>query len=304
MTDSTDDVDFGFDYPERKGNRMAIIRKKKPLPKRMVSEYILPTERSVPIGEIGGYTGLIFGKKKIGKTTLVQHFDDALNFMLEQGAKKLAVYQVSIRTWKDFKGYVTAVVKDTRFKTIIVDPVDIAYDLCFQYVCKNLGITHPADAGYGKGWEAIKREFATEINKLTNAGKGVIFISHMKDEEVELRSGRKFHRATNTLSGQGKSVVEGLVDFWCCYDYDGTTRYLTILGDDYVDAGHRLNEPPDAKFLYTNGEPIRRIPMGKTSKEAYDNFMKAFHNKLVKQEGGSQKQQNPVKKKGLVLKRS
>jgi len=58
---------------------------------------------------------------------------------------------------------------------------------------------------------------------------------------------------------------------------------LTILGDDFTDAGHRLNEEPGPRFLHTDKSPIRTIPMGKTSKEAYENFLRAFNNQLVKE---------------------
>ena len=257
---------------------------KKKVKKKQKVEYTLPTEKSIPIDDIGGYTILIFGKKKIGKTTICQHFKNTLFFMLERGAKKLSIYKREPKTWFEFKKYVALLQKDKTFDTVVIDPPDIAYDLCLRYVCDTkLGIDHPGGVNdYGKSWNAVKSEFISEIRKIENSGKGVIFISHQKETEIEKRDGKKYSMLTNTMPGQAKEVIEGMVDLWANYDYDGEKRTLIIQGDDFIDAGHRLNEPPNPKFLYTNGEPIREIPMGKTSKEAYDNLTKAFNNKLEK----------------------
>lgn len=250
----------------------------------VIQQVSLPTQKSIPVSTIGGYSILFFGKKKIGKTSLSSQFPEALFLMFEPGAKKLAIYQKPVRNWTEFKQYVKLIQSDTKFKTVVIDVADIAYEFCLQYACRSLNITHPADAPFGKGWNAVSRELSLEINKLLNCGKGVIFISHAKEEEIEERSGRKYSRMTNTMPGQARGMIEGLVDVWACYDYDGKKRTLTIMGDDFIDAGHRLNEPPQPRFLYRGtNEPIRKIPMGSSSKEAYENFIKAFNNQLEKE---------------------
>lgn len=258
----------------------------------------LPTERSKPVTDLGGYSILFYGKKKIGKTTMCQHFPDTLFLMAEAGAKKLSIWQKPVRSWNEFRQYVKLLQTDKRFKTIVIDPVDVMYDMCMAYVCTKLNIIHPSEADWGKGWSAVKKEFMGENNKLLNSGKGIIYISHLREEEIEERGKKSYHRKTNTMSGQAKEAIEGVVDVWACYDYSSGKRTLTILGDDFNDVGHRLNEEPGARFLYTNGEPIRVIDMGKSSKESYANFLKAFNNQLVKEVT----LQKPVVKTSLTLK--
>lgn len=220
---------------------------------------------------------------------MCQHFPDTFFLEFEPGAKKLSIFQKPVLNWNEFRQYIKLIVVDKRFKTIVIDPVDIAYDMCMAYVCTKLNIIHPSEADWGKGWSAVKKEFMSEINKLLNSGKGIIFISHMREETIEERGKRPYQRRTNTMSGQAKEAIEGVVDVWGCYDYCGDSRCLTILGDDFTDAGHRLNEAPGARFLYSNQEPIRVIKMGKSSKESYDNFLKAFNNQLVKEATPTQK---------------
>jgi len=243
----------------------------------------LPTEKSKPVSTLGGYSILFYGRKKIGKTTLCQHFDDVFFMMFEAGAKKLSVYQRPIKSWNEFRQYVKLIQTTPRFKTIVIDVVDIAYDMCMAYVCQKMNIIHPSEAEWGAGWSAVKKEFMAEMGKLLNSGKGIIFISHMREEEIEERGKRPYKRRTNTMSGQAKEAIEGVVDVWACYDYAGGKRVLTIMGDDFTDVGHRLNEEPNPRFLHTDKTPIRNIDMGKTSKEACQNFLLAFNNQLVKE---------------------
>ena len=274
---------------------MAIIKRSgdKVIPPVAVS---LPIEKSKPVTDLGGYSILFYGRKKIGKTTMCQHFPATVFLMLEPGAKKLSIFQKPVRSWNEFRQYVKLLQADSRFRTVVVDPVDIAYDMCMAYVCTKLNIIHPSEADWGKGWSAVKKEFMGEMNKLLNSGKGIIFLSHMREEEIEERGKKPYHRRTNTMSGQAKEAIEGVVDVWACYDYLANKRTLTILGDDFTDAGHRLNEEPGPRFLHTDRTPIRTISMGKSSKEAYENFLKGFNNQLVKEVS------NVVNKQAVVSK--
>lgn len=258
---------------------------RKPLLKKSTVEYFLPEEMSVPVNDLGGYTLLIYGKKKIGKTTLASMFNKigkkVLFLFFEPGGKGLRLYQEQMTSWRKFTRFVDLLKKDKEFGTIVIDTADYAYDDCLTDVCFNMGISHPADEAYGKGWNAVKTEFTKQIRTLLRSGKGVIFISHQKDITDEDRDGVEFERTTNTLSGQAREVIEGLVDIWANYDYNSKgDRILTILGSKNVDAGHRLKE----RFKHTDGTRIRKINMGNSEQEGYDNFLKAFNNKLEKEE--------------------
>ena len=236
----------------------------------------LPTGKSVPSDSLQDYSILIYGKKKIGKTTLAAQFDDTLFLMCEPGGKALNIRQVQVRNWPEFKGYVDLAVKDEDTKTVIVDTADFCYEYCMDYVCEKLVMDHPSDEGYGKGWKAVRSEFTKVIGILLHSGKGIIFISHSKDEEFKTRRSETYHKVVSSMPGKAKDVLEGLVDIWANYDYDGRRRILVIGGSDEVDAGHRI----DGRFKYPNGEPINVIPMGRSPKEGYRNFVQAFENKM------------------------
>lgn len=254
-------------------------------------ELTLPKERSKPCDKLQDYSILLYGEKKIGKTSLSSMFKKAFFMLCEPGGKALSLYSRPVRNWLEFKTYVRLIIKSKEFENVVIDTADYSYEYCFDYVCKKMVIDHPSDEAWGKGWKAVKKEYANEINKLLHSGKGVIFISHAREEEVTKRGGEKFDRTASTLAGQAKELLEGLVDVWAYYTYEGDQRVMIIQGDDYIDAGHRI----EGRFLYTDGTPIRRIPMGNSKDEAYQNFVDAFENKLTKATTGA--------KKKIILKR-
>lgn len=262
-------------------------------------ELTLPTSKSVPSDNLWDYLILVYGAKKIGKTTMLSHAGRAFYAMFEPGGRAVELYQRPIRRWRDFVKYVTLLEKDANeneedgFNPVVVDTADIAYDMCLDHVCFRMGIDHPTDAGYGKGWHAVKREFVKQIARLGATGKGVAFISHSTEREVKTRRGGTYDKIMPTMSNQARDVMEALVDIWVEYDYIGEDRWLRILGDDHVAAGHRLG----GRFLYTDGTPIRLIPAGTSSEETWANFEAAFNNELEKPKTLPDDRRRPRKKK-------
>ena len=264
---------------------MAVVKKTKPGIKKKHKEkevvpeekFRLPSERSEPNDNLGAYTWLIFGEKKIGKTTLTALFGEAIHLFTEPGGKALRLYPVVIDDWRKFRRAIRALKNDTRFDTVVVDIVDKLYPMCEDFTCEKLMIQDLAEEDWGKGWRENRKEFEREFGALLNLGKGVIFISHAQEQKVETRDGKEYDRMMPTMHKRMRDLVEGSVDIWAYYTYVGRRRVLQILGDDHVSAGHRL----EGRFLTPDGQPIRRIDMGRSPKQAYRNVTDAFQNKYV-----------------------
>jgi len=245
--------------------------------------YELPQDINHPSDQLGDYSILLYGGKKIGKTSFAARFPDAIFLATEPGTKALAVYTVAVKTYADLNAYVTLLEGDKtdRFKTIVIDTVDIAYELCYNEICRVKKITSPRDLDdFGATWGEIKGLFQKIVIRLLNTGRGVIFISHDTEREIELRGGKKIDRVQPTMSNQAMSVIEAIVDIICNYRYEGSKRFIQLDGTQSVVAGCRLEE----HFYRQGGQPrtagdrILTIPMGNTSQEAYDNFIAAFNN--------------------------
>lgn len=235
--------------------------------------YSLPLERTIPSPNLSDYSMLLYGEEKIGKTSLAAQFEKALFLMCEPGGKALSIFKQDIFNWDDFVGYVKALRKDTRFKTVVVDTVDVLYPMMERAVCKELGIDDPTDAGYGKGFRKLDLEFSKWMTFLLKLGKGVIFTSHATEKEVENRSGETIHRTQPTMPKGAAKILEPMVDIWAFYKYrTNGARSIIIAGSDTISAGSRAK----GHFL-----GVREIPAGKSEEEAYKNFVDAFNNKLV-----------------------
>jgi len=251
--------------------------KKKKSKEESVEKFRLPTERSEPADDLGAYTWLIFGEKKIGKTTLSALFGKAVHLFTEPGGKALRVYPVVINDWHKFRQANRALRKDTTFDTVVVDIADKLYPMCEDYTCEKLVIQDLAEEDWGKGWRTNRKEFERELDLLLNLGKGVIFLSHAQEQEIETRDGDRYDRMMPTMHKRMRDLVEGVVDIWAYYTYDKKRRVLQVLGDEHVSAGHRL----EGRFLTPDGKPIRRIDMGHSPKQAYRNVVDAFNNRYV-----------------------
>jgi hypothetical protein len=239
--------------------------------------YELPTERSTPMESLTDYIILCYGEKKIGKTSMFSHYGDAFFAMFEPGSKALALYEDTMGSWIKFRQFVKAMEKDEKHGTIVIDTADEAYQRCMEYVCKKMGMDHPSDEGYGKGWNAVRTEFTRQISRLCRTGKGIVLISHSVEREIKQRQGGTYDRIMPTMSGQARDVIESMTDIWCYYGYDGGDRILWIQGDELISAGNRLDE----RFRYSDsGERIKQIPMGTSSEESWGAFLDAFNNEL------------------------
>ena len=267
----------------------------------------LPTTMNTPSDSLLDYSILLYGAKKIGKTSLAARFPDALFLACEPGTKALRVYTVPITSWQEFTGYVDLILQGGHnFRTVVVDTADRAYEMAFDHVCSKMMIEHPNEENdYGATWKRIKKEFATQVDRLITSGLGVVFVSHDTEREVELRDGTKVDRVQPTMASQAMGAVEGQVDIIANYAYDGNNRILRIDGTQEVVSGCRVEE----HFVRAGGKPrvpgdrIISIPMGKSAAQAYDNLVRAFENKQEEVEAYTTPTPSATKKKPAAVRK-
>ena len=245
----------------------------------------LSKNRTKPSNNLWDYSMLIFGERKIGKTTLCAQVDKAFFFPCEPGTKAVAVYQpmdkdqnpIHINSWAMMKQYVKAFLTDDYFECAVIDTIDAMYTLAKDYVCDKLAIAHPQDAEWGKAWGMITDEVKSVIDAILQSRKGLIMLSHMVIREVETWDGDTFEQLRCSLAGKTGDYITGVVDFWAYYGYEETTRKLFIRGNQMLDAGTRL----ETHFLSPEGERLEWIPMGNSPRESFKNITNAFNNCLT-----------------------
>jgi hypothetical protein len=214
---------------------------------------------------------LLYGREKIGKTSFAAQFPETLTLLFEPGGKALRIFERKPKSWLEFKGYLELLKADKSFRTVVIDTVDIAFRMCYAYICKREGIDHPSEEKFSKAWTMMEDEFSECMSALLKLDKGVIFISHDKEKEIKTRTG-SVHRIVPTMSNQARKVLEPMVDIWvyCRYN-ENSDREFVLRGDESISAGHRLQN--------NHFKELITVPMGRTAEEAYKNFVDAFNGK-------------------------
>lgn len=222
----------------------------------------LPSAPKPRCTDLSKYKFLIYGKPKSGKTTLASMFPGAIFVPTEPGLNYLEVNQITdddgnpkiVRNWSEFCQAIRLLcTTEHQFETVIIDIVDNAFEFCALHTLKQRGLEHESDEGFGKGWNIIKREFTKVINHLVNSGFGVVFISHEKQSEQEIK-GVKRPYIDSSLSNQPKAYINGLVDFiFYCYQDDQHKRWMATKATLGINAGDRTGHlPPVMPIDFTN----------------------------------------------------
>jgi hypothetical protein len=257
-------------------------------------KFKLPSGLSEPETDFGKMTWLIYGEPKIGKTSLLSHWDDPYFAMFEPGGKGLRIKQTFLPDWDTFLKLISALEENPDYcKTLVIDTGYAAYERCFDYCLAELDIDKPGDTkDFGMGWKFIDKEFKSAHDRIINLGLGFAVTAHSEEKDIT-KGGFTRHKTTTRLGAQATRFYTGLIDVIGYYHFtsDGE-RLLKLRGTNETLAGTRFEE----NFHYTDGEPIFDLDMGHSSKEAFTNLMLAFNNKLIKKGGD-----RPVKKLSIKI---
>jgi hypothetical protein len=107
--------------------------------------------------------------------------------------------------------------------------------------------------------------------------KGLILTSHATERDFKAKGGATITRVVTTLPKWAGEIIEGLVDMWFHYGYDGDERVLTIRGNENIAAGHRLQH----NFKLPDGGELTAVVMGPTPDAGYRNLLDAFSNEYA-----------------------
>lgn len=208
--------------------------------------------------DVRGYSFLIYGGPKVGKTTLLSRFPKHLIVAAEKGYSTIPnAMAVPINSWAEFlqvlgqlksdnKKYEIAKAKGEKyermFETIGIDVVDILYDYCEKYVLAQNGVQKVSDIPFGQGYALIAKEFDEKLRSIVQMNYGLVLISHAKITKSEDNPDLSY--ATCTLGNKPKNICTRLVDI---YGYatvdqteDGLIHALHVRQTPEWDAGSRF----------------------------------------------------------------
>lgn len=208
---------------------------------------LLPEKKSKPLVDLKDYITLIYGDPKVGKSTFCSQMDDPIFLATEKGLNALSVYAADVGTWEDLVKACGEIHKSKRFKTIVVDTVDNAYQMCLESICRKHDITHPSDLEWGKGWGLVNREFVRVLTKLTHEGRGLVFVSHAQHLTIKTRTA-EITKAVPTLPNSARRFILGLCDIILYAEVldteGGVKRVIHAEPNENWEAGDRTGRLP------------------------------------------------------------
>ncbi|MBR1382307.1 MAG: ATP-binding protein [Ruminococcus sp.] len=137
----------------------------------------------------GAQKVVIYGPEGIGKSTFASQFPDPIFIDTEGSTKEMDVRRLPKPTsWEMLKNEITEVARTKPCKTLVIDTIDWAEQLCIISICnihKKSGIE---DFGYGNGYVYEKEEFGRFLNLLgevVDAGINVVLTAHAQMRKFE-----------------------------------------------------------------------------------------------------------------------
>lgn len=236
--------------------------------------------------DLSGYITFIYGPAKVGKTTLATQMPSALLLAFERGYNAIpGVIAQDVNTWGEMKQIYRELKKpevQEVYKTIVVDTVDIAADLCQKYICNQLGIDNMGDGGWGtNSWSKYKKEFEDVFRGLTMMGYAVVFISHSKTGTDKDQNGRESGFTKPTTQSSALQIIENMADIYCYarmyLGADGEEKRVLTLRSP---AGSGIS--CGSRFKYITPEiPLSYDALTKAIEDAIDKEAKEHGNKYV-----------------------
>ncbi len=218
----------------------------------------LPENKKRDISKITKKVIWVYGAPFAGKSFLANKFPDALFLNTDGNIKFLDSPYVAIKdevtvegritkrkpAWEVFKEYIDELEKkQNEFKTIVVDLLEDTYEHCRAYVYDREDITHESDAGFGKGYDIVRKEFLDQVKRLTNLDyENIILISHEDaSKNITNKGGSSLTTIRPNIQEKLASKIAGMVDIVGRAVADGDNRVLSFKANELVFGGGRLN---------------------------------------------------------------
>lgn len=177
---------------------------------------LLGIEPTVVSRDLKGKLVMFYGDPKSGKTSNAVKFPKSLLLAFEKGYNALNnVMAQPINKWAEFKQVLKQLSNpavQAKFETIIVDTVDIAWDLCEKYVCNREGVDKIGDVPFGAGYKMIEKEFDETLRAIPLMDYGLVMISHAEDKEFTDEEGQTYQKIVPTVPKRASKVVTRMVD--------------------------------------------------------------------------------------------
>lgn len=198
----------------------------------------------------------LYGAPFSGKTTFADSAPEPLMLNTDGNAVYVTAPYVSIQdeitvsgritqrkmAWLVFKEFIDELEKGgNTYKTIVVDLVNDAYEMCRLYMYDKLGITHESDDTF-RAWDKVRTEFLSTMRRVVHLPyENIILLSHEDaTKDLTKKSGEKITSIKPKMADKVSDSLSGMVGFVGRAYVDEGKHLLSIKSDEVIYGGGRL----------------------------------------------------------------
>lgn len=192
--------------------------------------------------DLSSYTTLLFGVHKIGKSRLAAEYPSPLFIATEPTQTTIpGAYIQPATSWNEIKQIVRQLknpqIKE-KFKTVVIDVVDLAATYCEKFICNQNGVEKIGDIAWGAGHKLAETEFRDTLYAIRNEGYGLVLISHVTNSTFKREDNTEYNERVPSIPGSKlKAIAENLADIYAFAHMvsDGNGGYKRVLSLRAVD---------------------------------------------------------------------
>lgn len=202
---------------------------------------------------------ILYGCEGIGKSTLASKFPSPLFIDTEGSTKELDVkrFEDKPTSWQMLKDQIKYVLQNpTICKTLVIDTIDWAEQLCVEQVCAQAGKKGIEDFGYGNGYVYEKEEFNRFLMLLDEVIKvniNVLLVAHAHIKKFEQPDEiGSYDRWELKLGKKTGSQISPLVKEWGDMVLFANYKTFAVAADD---KGKKFKAQGGKRVIYTTHNP-------------------------------------------------
>lgn len=199
-----------------------------------------------------------YGPEGIGKTLFASHFPEPL-FIDTEGSTKnydLKRFEDKPTSWEMFKQQIAFVKQNKPCKTLVIDTIDWAEQLCIDFICSSHDKKGIEDFGYGGGYVYEKEEIGRLLNSLEeiiSLGINVVLTAHAQMRKFEQPDELgAYDRWEMKLGKKTSSQISPLIKEWA--DIVLFANYETFAVQADKD-GKKFKAQGGNRIMYTQHHP-------------------------------------------------